>query len=183
MKKLSHVKERCFVEDGHWIWKGALSNKLPRLWAPDYTNHGGASSAQMGRRAVWHLKTGEPIPAGWRVFGTCDEPLCLNPAHMDCKTDAARGVEVAATGRLKGQVKRIMANRATNRKRSMVTPALVAEALASHETGVELAVRLGVGRHTISKIRVNGGMPSLAPVGSVFGALLWSANDSSREAA
>lgn len=33
-------------------------------------------------RAAWTMHHGRPIPAGHVVRHTCDEPLCVNPAHL-----------------------------------------------------------------------------------------------------
>ena len=167
---LNDIKGRCRVADGHWIWTGAKNEGVPRIWAPDYSR-GGRMAAQPGRRAVWHIKTGAPIPAGHRVFGTCSEPCCINPLHMACRTAAEQGVMVAASGKLKGRVARIAANRAIGRKRSMVTPAQIAIIQSSSKTGIQLAQELGLTRQIVSKHR-SGRVTAFDPVGGMFSTLL-----------
>jgi hypothetical protein len=33
-------------------------------------------------RFAWELSTGYQVPWGWCVLHTCDEPPCVNPAHL-----------------------------------------------------------------------------------------------------
>ena len=168
---LNEIKGRCRIEDGHWIWTGAKCEGVPRIWAPDYTSKGGRMVAQTGRRAVWHVKTGAPIPAGHRVFGTCTEPCCLHPLHMACRPVSEQGAMVAASGKLKGRVTRIAANRAIGRKRSMVTPEQIAIIQSSSKTGIQLAQELGLTRQIVSKHR-SGRVTAFDPVGGMFSGLL-----------
>jgi len=169
---LAELRGRCRIdEDGHWIWTGAHSQGYPRVWAPDFTNHHGGMRSQQGRRAVWHLTTGKPIAQGWRVFGTCDERSCMNPGHIVCEPVAKRGAKVAASGVLKGQVRRIIANRATNRKRSRLTPELVSEILTSEKTGQQISRETGLGRTTISRVRQRKAL-SFVPGGGLFTGLV-----------
>ena len=67
---------------------------------------------------MWHVKTGKPIPAGWRVFWHLPARNCVNPAHMICEPTAQQGQKVAASGKLKGNIRRITANRKTGRLRA-----------------------------------------------------------------
>jgi hypothetical protein len=178
---LNDIKDRCRIEDGHWLWSGAISNTLPRVWAPDYTLRAGGMTNQTGRRGVWHLKTRQPIPIGWRVFGTCKEPKCMNPAHMVCRATSEQGAMVAASGKLKGSVHRITANRATGRKRTALSPELRGWLNETPQTGVDAAHGLGVSVQTISKFKTGKAM-SLEPVGGLFTGLLAAANDFNRRA-
>lgn len=168
--RLSDIMERCRVEDGHWLWVGALSNgKVPRIWAPDYTR--GGMTSQPGRRAVWHVKTGKPIPNGWRVFGTCERTDCISPIHLACKEMAQWGRELAASDKRKGSVMHQVASRATGRKRSKLTPEMIQRIKSDPEMGYVLAEELGVSKTTVSKVRRHG-CPSFEPVGGLFSGLM-----------
>jgi hypothetical protein len=112
------------------------------------------------------------------VFGTCEEPMCLAWNHMECKPFVQKRAEIAASGVWKGRVNKIAANRATGRKRSHLTPELIARILASTKTGVALADELGVPERTISKVR-RGRIVAFEPVGGLFTGLLAS-NDACR---
>jgi hypothetical protein len=178
---LDDIRARCVIDNGCWLWKGAKSDGLPRIWAPDHTNHAGGMSSQPGRRAVHHVKTGQAIPAGWRVFGTCTSKLCVAPHHTDCKAPAEEGARVAASGKLKGQVKRIAANRAIGRKRSRLTAELIETIRTSRKSGQALSLETGLARQTISKARTGQAL-AFEPVGGLFTGLL-AANDKHRAVA
>lgn len=158
MKDLEEIRGRCVLtEDGHWLWRGATRpDGRPNIYAPDYTY--GDMRTQCGTRAVWHCSTGRPIPNGWRAYGTCDEKLCCNPAHVDCASEEKFGKWIAERGNLKGVTARILANRATGRARSKLSPELIAEIQSSQETGLELSARLKISSSVISKARRGNAM-------------------------
>jgi hypothetical protein len=176
------LRERCRItDDGHWLWAGAVSDGYPRVWAPDFTRREGGMCTQTGWRAMWHVKTAKPIPNGWRVFRTCNERTCINPEHLVCRPVAAQGALVAKSGKLKNNIRRITANRASGRKRSALTPEQIVYVRASAKTGLELAAEFGVSHQTISKHR-SGQRTAFAPVGGIFSGLL-AANDQRRRSA
>lgn len=153
---LDDIKGRCFIDEaGCWLWRGALTEgKWPRVHAPDHTKPGSPKMTQTGRRAVWHVVTGKPIPKGWRVYGTCGCDACLNPAHMECGTTAKVGQHSVRTGRFKNSPARIAANRKSGRSRALLTPEQIAEIQESAEFNRVWAERLGVSTQTISRARL-----------------------------
>lgn len=167
---LDDIKARCVItDDGHWIWKGAMSEgKFPRIWAPDYTR-GGHKTGQHGRRAVWHLKTGMPIPEGWRVWSTCDCAACLNPDHIACGTSAAWGAHMARIGKHKTMVHRVASRRAAQ-ARMVLSPDQIGMVQSDPRTGRELARALGVSEQTISRART-GRIVCHLPLASPFSGL------------
>lgn len=172
MRTLEDVYGRCVLDEitGCRSWKGCMDKHGPRIYAPDM-RFGGAMKTQYGRRAVWQLVNQRPLPKGWRVFGTCGNLACLAYKHMEASTAAERGRKVAASGKQKGLIKRIVANRQIGRARSVLTPEIVIEIVESVETGLAIAKRLGICRTTISKVRRHG-VPSLQPVGGIFTGLM-----------
>jgi hypothetical protein len=154
IRTLADIRDRCYLVDGHWIWKGAYSKQQQqcRIWAPDHTK-GGKLASQPGPRAVWHAKTGKPIPEGHRVFRNCTELRCINPDHVVCLPTAENGRRIAASGRWKGVAARVVANRAINLRRSTVTDEALALIMSSDLTGREITERTGVSRTTISRLR------------------------------
>jgi plasmid stabilization system protein ParE len=178
---LDDIRARCVIDNGCWLWSGAMSKGWPRIWAPDYTNHNGELKTQTGRRAVWHVKTGGAIPAGWRVFGNCRNRNCIAPHHMECRPVAEEGARVAASEKLKGQVTRIAANRAIGRKRSHLTPELIELIRTSPKTGTAIAAETGLSRATVSRVRVGKAL-AFDAVGGLFTGLL-AANEHHRRAA
>ncbi|MES2634041.1 MAG: hypothetical protein V4669_13790 [Pseudomonadota bacterium] len=169
---LDDIKDNCRIEEGHWIWAGGLSGGLPTIHAPDYTRSDGRKQTQRGRRAVWHIKHKRAIPAGWRVFGNCEEALCVNPAHIECITEIEYGARVAASDKQKGRVQRIVANRAIGRKRSKVNPETIAYIRSSRKTGIALAGELNISPQTISKYRTGTAPTSFDHIGGLFTGLL-----------
>lgn len=81
------------AEDECWQWTGARNRDgYGYLW----------NDGQMPRanRLVWELTNG-PIPAGMEVCHSCDNPPCVNPAHLWLGTtgDNARDRETKRRGR------------------------------------------------------------------------------------
>lgn len=179
MKTIEEIQGRCRITpEGHWLWAGSLRHDgRANIWAPDYTR--GGMSVQSGPRAVTHCSTLRPIPAGWRCYGTCDEPACCNPEHVTCTTEVAFGRWLKKAGKFKGKTTRILANRAIGRARSKLTPELIAEIQASSETGRALAARLSVGTTLVSKVRRGQARAFTGAAAGMFSALI-SANDAGR---
>lgn len=170
MKTLAEVRGMCHIEDGHWFWKGAKSGGRPNITAPDWTSKGGKQVSQRGARAVWHIKTRKPVPKGHRVFLTCGEPTCVNPAHVQCRNHKEWGQEIAKSGAWLGNPKRVVAARRNSLLRSRVTAAKIATIVSSPDrTGPDLARELGITNKTVSRIRL-GKFISL-PVGNPFAGL------------
>lgn len=169
---LDDIKARCFIDDdGCWIWRGGASKGVPRVYAPNHQKPGSPKESQVGRRAVWNVATGKPIPDGKRIYGTCGKSLCLNPECARCGTGEDIGKFTIKTGRFRGQPRRIAASRLTGRKRSHVTPELIAEIQGSNETGVALSRRLNLGREVVSRAK-RGEMKAFAPIASPFAGLM-----------
>lgn len=171
MKTIEEIKGRCFItEDGHWLWRGSKRpSGRPNMVAPDYTR-GGAMFTQCGTRAVWHCHHKKAIPAGWLVWGTCEELACCNPAHIKAGTKEEYGQWLRETGQLKGQITRILANRAIGRRRSAMTGEKIAYIQGSDKMGKELSEELRICTSSISKAR-RGEMTAFNSVASPFAGL------------
>lgn len=167
---LNDIKARCVItDDGHWIWKGAKSEgKYPRIWAPDYTK-GGHKTAQPGKRAVWHLKTGKSLPEGWRVWSTCDCEGCIAPQCVTAGPTQHWGDHMAKTGKHKTMVHRV-ASRRSAQSRMVLSPDQITMVQSDPRTGRELARALGVSEQTISRART-GRIVCHLPIGSPFAGL------------
>lgn len=80
--------------DGCWVWTGA------RL-AAGYGRSplGRRGKGPLAHRRSWELANG-PIPQGMHVLHHCDNPPCVNPAHLFLGTDADNVRDAQAKGRL-----------------------------------------------------------------------------------
>jgi len=148
MKTLEDLRQRCVVDgqDGCWLFKptrayvnAPVMNGVPRSMQP--------------RRAAWLLAGGRPLASGYRVFGLCGTPGCVNPEHLRALTPAEHGRRVTSAQTYKGNARRVLAVRAGGRQRASLTPEMIREIAASPETGLRLAARFGVSDTTISKAR------------------------------
>lgn len=76
-KTLREVFERRVekIPGGCWIWHGDTINT-------GYGRLRYRHREQLAHRISWELAHGQPVPKGMWVFHACDNPLCVNPAHL-----------------------------------------------------------------------------------------------------
>jgi len=77
--------------DECWPWVGALS---PKGYGRFRTT--GLVGAH---RFSWELANGRPVPAGLHVMHACDNPPCVNPAHLSVGTHTDNMRDCRAKGR------------------------------------------------------------------------------------
>ena len=105
----------------------------------------GAYKDQAAHRMAYEMCVG-PIPAGLCVRHKCDNPSCVNPAHLEVGTIADNNRDAVDRGRH-------VTPTGTENGNSRFTDEQVREIRESTETGVALAKRLGCAESTISYIR------------------------------
>lgn len=77
--------------DGCWLWSGTTNLKYGYL--------GIARNRKVrAHRFSWELHNG-PIPADLHVLHKCDEPSCVNPAHLFLGTQADNNADMYCKGR------------------------------------------------------------------------------------
>lgn len=170
MRTIDEVMGRCRIDDdGCWIWTGAMSKGLPKVYAPDL-GEAGAMRSQLGRRAVWQMVNEKPVPEGFRVYGRCLKPACLNPECISCGFASQWGAHLSRSIKSRSTVGRQLNSRKIGRSRSVLTPELIAEIQASSETGRAMARRMGVSEQTVSKAKL-GKLACFQPLSSPFAGL------------
>lgn len=125
------------VGGGCWNWLGTTSNSGYGMLGV-----GGRKNFKMkyAHRISYEKHFGE-IPHGMYVCHTCDNKLCVNPAHLWLGTPK----ENTGDGIAKGRIKRIIS--------SKLTPDQVLEIHASTERGYLLARKYGCSQSIVSQIR------------------------------
>lgn len=81
-----------------WLWTGAKHGDgygLILFKGKHYRAH----------RAAWEAANGEPPPADMSVMHTCDNPACVNPAHLRLGTHTENMHDMQRKGRGRGKAK------------------------------------------------------------------------------
>jgi len=74
-----------------WLWKAATNSDGYGLVGVD-------GRTLRAHRVSWEIHNG-PIPAGMCILHRCDNPACVNPAHLFLGTDADNIRDCVAKGR------------------------------------------------------------------------------------
>ena len=136
------------VESGCWEWSGARNPM-------HHYGHIGLGTRQdaevHAHRAAW-LLTHFIIPDGLHVLHRCDNPPCVNPAHLFLGTPAENSADMVAKGRQNNALK---GRRGSQHARSKFTEEdvrSIKRSLSAGATHRELALAYGVDRTTITCI-------------------------------
>jgi len=150
MKTLDQLRQRCDIDpnDPDSCWGFPASKVKAPLF--DGTDRQGAVEPQ---RAAWLLAHQRKIKRGWRVYGVCGNPECVNPDHVRSGSMADHGKFIASTGAQKGNPKRLTAARAAARKQAKLSLNQARETIGSTKPVRELAAQFGCAISTASKYR------------------------------
>lgn len=133
---LTHARFWSKVDVGDtaqcWMWRGHRNDK-------GY----GVTSQGKAHRIAFEMVNG-PIPDGALICHHCDNPSCVNPAHLYAGTAATNRADC---------VSRKRHNPSASHPRTKLSDADVAAIRESSDKGVLLAERYGVASSTISMIR------------------------------
>lgn len=77
-----------------WTWTGAKEVAgYGKLYAG--RNERGVSQFRKAHRLSWELANGCPVPEGRQVLHSCDNPPCVNPAHLRVGTSGDNAADRA----------------------------------------------------------------------------------------
>lgn len=126
--------------DSCWEWQGCRNRDGYGVFMLSR-----AQGSDRAHRVSWALLHG-PIPSGKVVRHRCDNPSCVNPAHLLLGTQAQNVEDMVGRGRQRGP--------ASERSRSTkLTAEQVAEIRQAEGTIKQLGARYGVHFSTIARIR------------------------------
>jgi hypothetical protein len=135
-KTLDRFWSKVNKTDGCWIWTARLDRDGYGRFHPT------ATTLVLCHRLSWKLNNG-PIPIGMCVLHHCDNPACVNPAHLFLGTQADN---------IDDKVKKGRQSRGENHGRAKITEAQVIEARERHNQGdtfASLSREMGISYHTI----------------------------------
>lgn len=128
------------------LWTGATT----RQGYPIYKPYG--CGCTLVRRRVYELTTG-PLETRVPIATTCDEKLCINPAHLKKTTASAVGAKAGARGAWSGKARGAKIAAAKRAKSSKITMDDARVIRMSDESGPVLAARYDVNRSVINGIK------------------------------
>jgi hypothetical protein len=123
-----------------WIWTGAKDWDGYGLYALE------GRRSERATRIAWRLIKGERVPKHLQCLHTCDNPGCVNPAHIFLGTTADNMRDRDQKGRQ---------SRGSFHPKALLTEAQVIDILNLSEAGLSqhaIARRFGVSRAAISGI-------------------------------
>ena len=129
--------------DGCWRWAGVImANGYGRFFR---CREGGKVKYVPAHRYSWELHYG-PVPAGMQVCHRCDNPCCVNPAHLFLGTHADSMADRNQKGRQA---------RATSHGNSRLDPLKVLWIRDQKRRGrgaKSMAKELGVNKSTVQRV-------------------------------
>lgn len=148
--------DRNHAPAGARFWRRVDKSGNCWLWTGSRTQAGYGRFQTGGKGGPYHLAhrfscelVHGPIPEGAVVMHTCDNPSCVNPAHLALGTHKDNTADMIAKGR-----RRVVAPVGRDNGKAVLTPEMVQEIRACpDETHAGLARRLGVSTSTIRGVR------------------------------
>lgn len=147
--------DRSRGEDGCWHWTGSVTRRYGNIRIASKAFAG--KQTERAHRVAWMLERG-PIPEGGHVLHRCDNPICVNPAHLFIGDDSSNVADKVAKGRHPS------GERAPGAKLTERDVRLILGALSLGESARSIADRFGVKPGAVYAIRAGRTWKSLQSV-------------------
>lgn len=131
-------------EDGCWEWMRARNN----MGYGTLTINGRAAYAH---RLAYEL-AGNEVPEGQHVLHSCDNPACINPAHLSAGTRSDNMQDAARKGRLRTPEVALYGSANPAAKLDETTVRSIRRLLAKGWTQAEIAERHDISQSQVSNI-------------------------------
>jgi len=128
-----------------WEWQG--SRDACGYGIIGASRHGPARRAH---RISWELQDGKPLPASQLVLHACDNPPCVNPAHLYVGSAANNARDRSGRGR--GRENRDRGEGSPVAKLTEVRVRAVAAAVRGGQTQQDVAASFGISQAQVSRI-------------------------------
>jgi len=132
--------EKHTVGLGCWLWKSAIGS---RGYGVFYLSK--YRPAVFAHRYALEKKLGRPIGDGLMAMHSCDNPACVNPAHLSEGTNSANMLDASRKGRIACGERNGGGGKLTTEQASAIKRAL--------RGGKHLAEKYGVSYGTVKAIR------------------------------
>lgn len=126
-----------------WPWTGQKINGYGRI---SIGSRGLSSDG--AHRISWEIHNGQKVPSGMFVMHRCDNPECVNPAHLSIGTPKENYDDMVAKGRRKHVIPV-----GENNGKSVLTKEMVLEIKSSNLRNVDLARKFNVSPNCIRGVR------------------------------
>jgi hypothetical protein len=137
-ERLDHYTDKSAGPEGCWPWMGALAKGYGHLY-------------WRGRRCLAHRLSFEvangTIPPGAHVLHRCDNPRCVNPAHLSAGSHLDNMRDMHAKGRGRAPAGELNA-------RAKLTAEMVIAIRAATGLQREIGQMFGVSGETVRKIKL-----------------------------
>ena len=142
---LARIEARCEEEGACWLYQTKQKRPMVHI-------RGCIGSPSLSLQKAVYLLRGNELKPGMYVTARCNNPFCINPAHLHAANQAVIARKAAKTNehRSRARAMKISAARTRNSKWS---DAEVAEIRMSSKTPTELAAQYGMSRSMASMIK------------------------------
>jgi hypothetical protein len=137
-----------YIEDpetGCWNWLGKSRSGRSRGYGRIKIDGKGV----MAHRYSWELHNGRSIPEGMVVMHKCDNPGCVNPAHLSVGTHSDNNYDMYQKGRHKGG----RGLRGSGNGNAKIGPKQAEEIFSDQRPQRQIARDYGITQATVSQIK------------------------------